>query len=329
MRSKLLQIVNLLKFCDNDYHFCHRIGSCYHSRKIRPMINPISKLGFGVSLTLLTVFVPVGESFAETTATRLDYEHYYIGLDGREFLTFGTHAGLANPNYNRLTFLFPHLEADPTTNHFHGIGTYSYTGSLDNPTVIPTSTNNRLPEYWTELPPIKLLPGKGAFNNRLISQKTNEEYTNWTIKPVQSLLNYSGDPAAEYLYNSSEGAWQELLGEAEIALELVSITPGLGIADSTGVDLFNSVGDRYVIGRGDNFSFLPTFYTSKYAPLGQYSAEFRLIDVNTANNRTPLATSGTFIVDFQVRSVPESSTFLGFGLLGVLGLVSQGKKKSN
>ncbi|NJM89388.1 MAG: PEP-CTERM sorting domain-containing protein [Hydrococcus sp. RU_2_2] len=292
------------------------------------MVNPISKLGFGLSLTLLTVLAPVQPTFAETTSVRPDYERYYIGLDGREFVTYGTYTGLANPNYNRLTFLFPHLEEDPTNNHFHGIGTYSYTGSLDNPTVIPTDTNNRIPEYWTGLSPIKLLPGTGVFANQLISQKTDEEYTNWTISPVQSLLNYPNELPAEYLYNSSEGDWQRSLGEAEIALELVSITPGLGIADSMGVDLFNSVGDRYVIGRGDNFSFEPTFYTSKSAPLGQYSAEFRLVDVNTANNRTPLATSGTFIVDFQVRSVPESSTFLGFGLLGVLGLVSQGKKKS-
>lgn len=107
------------------------------------------------------------------------------------------------------------------------------------------------------------------------------------------------------------------------------ITPGLGIADSTGVDLFNSVGDRYVIGEGDDFSFLPTFYTAKSASNGQYSAEFRLIDVNIANNPTPLGTSGTFIVDFQVQSVPESSTLLGLSLLGVLGLLSQGKKKSD
>jgi hypothetical protein len=293
------------------------------------MVNAISKLGFGLSLTLLTVVVPVQKSFAETTSARPDYEHYYIGLDGREFLTFGTYTGLANPNYNRLSFLFPHLEPDPTTNHFHAIGAYSYTGSLDNPTVIPTSTNNRIPEDWTGLSPIKLLPGTGVFANRLINRRTDEEYTNWTIAPVQSLLNYTNDPAAEYLYNSSEGGWQGSLEDAEIALELVSIAPGLGVADSTGRDLFNSVGDRYVIDRGDDFSFLPTFYTSQSAPAGLYSAEFRLVDVNSANNRTPLAPSGSFAVDFQVESVPESSTLFGLGLLGVLGLLSQAKKKSN
>ncbi|MCU0532476.1 MAG: all3515 family Zur-repressed PEP-CTERM protein [Hydrococcus sp. Prado102] len=293
------------------------------------MVNPISKLGFGLSLTLLSVLAPVQKSFAETTSASPDYEHYYIGLDGREFLTHGTYAGLANPNYNRLSFLAPHLEPDPTTNHFHAIGAYSYTGSLDNPTVISTSTNNRIPEYWTELSPIELLPGTGVFANQLITQKTDDEYTNWTIAPVQSLLNYPDDRAAEYLYNSSEGGWQGSLGNAEIALELVSIAPGLGIADSTGRDLFDFVGDRYVIGQGDDFSFTPVFYTSQSASAGQYSAEFRLVDVNTANNRTLLAPSGTFAVDFQVRSrsVPESSTLLGLGLLGVLGLISQAKKK--
>jgi hypothetical protein len=304
--------------------------TCYRYRKIGFMVNSISRLGLGLSLTLLTV-VPVQKSFAEMTSAKPDYEHSYIGLDTQEFVTYGTYTGLANPNYNRLSFLFPHLEPDSTTNHFHAIGAYSYTGSLDNPTVIPTSTNNRIPEYWTGLSSITLLPGTGVFADRLISQRTDEEYTNWTIAPVQSLLNYPGDRAAEYLYNSSEGGWQGSLEDAEIALELVSISPKLGIADSTGVDLFDSVGDRYVIGQGDDFSFLPIFYTSQSALAGQYSAEFRLVDVNTTNNRTPLASSGTFAVDFQVesQSVPESSTLFGFGLLGVLGLLSQAKKKSN
>lgn len=279
------------------------------------MSKSLSSIGLGVSLGLLTVVASAPTTLAQTSLPRPEYEHYYIGLDGRNFLTSGTYVGLANPNYNRLTFLFPHIEPDSSTNHFHGIGSYSYTGSADNPMVVPTSTNNRLPEYWTGLAPISLLPGTGVFNKRLISQSTTAEYTNWQIKPVQSLLDYGNEPATEFLYNSSEGRWQGLLGEAQIALELVSITPGLGIANVQGVDLFSTVGDRFEIGQGDDFSFLPIFYTAKSAPFGNYSAEFRLVDLNNANGRTPLGASGSFIVDLQVQSVPEPSALLGLSLL--------------
>jgi hypothetical protein len=280
----------------------------------------LASIGIGVPISLLTMVVSVPSTLAQINPASSDYEHYYIGLDGREFLTSGTYAGLVNPNYNRLTFLFPHLEPDPSTNHFHGIGSYSYTGVVENPTIIPTSTNNRLPEYWTGLPPISLVRGTGVFANYLISQPTVEEYTNWQIKPVRSLLDYGSEPATQFLYNSSGGRWQGSLNEAQIALELVSITPGLGIANAQGVDLFAGVGDRYEIGQGDNFSFTPIFYTAKSAPVGHYWAELRLVDLNDTNGRTPWGASGTFIVDFQVQSVPEASTLLGLGFFSTLAL---------
>ncbi|MUG94526.1 hypothetical protein F7734_19955 [Scytonema sp. UIC 10036] len=45
----------------------------------------------------------------------------YVGRDGREFLSVGG-TSIANPNYNRLTFLFSHLFEEATNNHFHAIG---------------------------------------------------------------------------------------------------------------------------------------------------------------------------------------------------------------
>jgi hypothetical protein len=41
-----------------------------------------------------------------------------------------------SPNANRLTFLYAHAEDDPTANHFHTVGFWSYTGEVDAPTVV-------------------------------------------------------------------------------------------------------------------------------------------------------------------------------------------------
>lgn len=273
-----------------------------------------SQVKLGLSVVALTMLVPTQVKAASI------YEHYYVGIDGLETLSRGTYEGLDNPNHNHLTFLFAHIyDEEPDRNHFHGIGSYRYTGDVENPDII--SGNNRLPETYTGLPPMTLLPGTGIFADFLISQATEEEYTNTRIRPVQSLLEYSGDEAADKLYNSSGGRWQGSLGDAIIALELVSITPGLKVADVNGKDLFNNVGDTFVIGQGDTFDFTPIFYTNKSAPVGQYSAEFRLLDVNTDDNYTPLSASGTFFFDFQVQSVPEPSLLLGLGLLTGLAIV--------
>lgn len=292
------------------------------------MLNAIFKLSIGLSCTFLTIIAPISTTVAQSLSNRPEYEHYFIGLDERTVLTSGTYTGLANPNYNRLTFLYPHIEADASTNHFHGIGVYSYTGMPDNPSVISTSINNRIPEYWTEFPPLTLFPGIGVFDNRLVSQRTNSEYTNLKMRPVQTLLEYDNDPATQYLYNSSGGRWQSLLSEAQIALELVAITPGLKVANEQGIDLLDTVGDIYTLGEGDNFSATPTFYTDKFAAKGLYSAEFRLLDLNNANGRTPLLPSGNFIIDFQVLSVPEPSSVLGFGLLMGWALASKLKQET-
>ena len=283
------------------------------------MENSLVQAGLRLSLTFFTVAIPLQAN------AFVDHEHYYVGIDGSENLTFGSYAGLDNPNYNKLTFLFAHFRDDPTTNHFHSLGSYSYTGPVSNPTIIDTNTNNRIPEYFTGLPPLTLLPGSGVFDNKLISKSSEEEYSNLTIKSVQSLLDY-GEEDTNYLYNSSDGRWQGLLGEAAIALELVSLTSGLNIADSNGVNLFDFVGDTYLIGEGDGFSFLPTFYTAKSAEKGEYSATFRLVDLNSNNGRIPLDPSGTFSFDFQVAAVPEPSLLLGLGLLG--GLIFRSQKKN-
>lgn len=268
-------------------------------------------------LVLSTALAPAQ---ADDTHNHSDETEFYIGLDGLEVFPTGTYAGLKNPNYNRLTFLFAHRHEDtPESNHFHGISAYSYSGSLDNLTINSTNTNNRIPESYSEQPPLTLLPGTGFYAGRLISTPTDKEYSNLTIEPVAPLKT-SKELGNQYLFNSSNGRWLSSIEGANIGLQLASISSGLNIGDSTGVDIVKSVGDIYTIGSGDNFSFTPTFWTDAAAPLGTYSASFKLVDLGTGSNRIPFKESGTFSFDFEVKTVPESSTILGLCIVGLLTL---------
>ncbi len=245
-----------------------------------------------------------------SSLTTEEFHHFMVTIDGRETLSYGDYEGLANPNLNRLTMLYPHFAhdgEDVTSSHFHSIGSYSYTGSVDSPTVIDTSTNNQIPEYWTELPPINLVPGTGVFADSLVNEITassEENYNNLKITPIQILENNLDDPAVDAVYNSSDGAWTSSLEDAEIALELISITDGLNIATQDGTNLFEGVGDTYVIGQGDDFSFTPVFYTDTDTNSGNYSAEFRLVDLQS----NPLPESGRFQINFQVPTQAQVST---------------------
>jgi hypothetical protein len=120
----------------------------------------------------------------------------------------------------------------------------------------------------------------------------------------------------------------DLLGDdASISIELVAVSPGLGIANEQGQDLFNAVGDTYLIGQGDHFSFTPIFYASPSTSDQNYSASFRLIDTNTSNNRTPWLSSGTFSINVQTSAVPEPSNFVGaLAFVGMMGFFRFYKK---
>jgi hypothetical protein len=51
------------------------------------------------------------------------------------------------------------------------------------------------------------------------------------------------------------------------------------------------------------------------------------VDLGSGNNAIPFKESGTFSFDFEVKTVPESSTVLGLGIVGLLGLsVSRWRK---
>ncbi|AFY47652.1 PEP-CTERM putative exosortase interaction domain-containing protein [Nostoc sp. PCC 7524] len=276
----------------------------------------------------LVVSTAVAPAQAHGSDADHDDTESFIGLDGLEFLTSGTYAGLENPNYKRLTFLYAHREEDYTRNHFHGIGVYSYSGPVASPSINSTNINNRIPEISSGIPPLKLLPGTGIYAGRLISMDTHEEYSNLKIQSVQSLQD-PAHPDDLSLFNSSRGRWQSPLAGATIGLQLMSITSGLNIANEAGENILTALGEIYTIGSGDDFSFTPTFWTNRTAAPGVYSATFKLVDLNTDNNRTPFLESGTFSLDFQVEKVPEPSTTISLGVVGLLALsISHLKKRT-
>lgn len=281
----------------------------------------LASLIISTPITVAVVFAPYQTTKAQTLPGH-DHHHLMLGIDGRSEISSGTYAGLANPNYNRLTLLFPHLESNIADNHFHAIGAYSYTGDVSNPTVISTNTNNQIPEYWTNLPPISLIPGTGIFEGKLVNEivegNTETNYTNLKIALVRDLVDELNDPAIEALFNSSNGAWPSSIGDATIALELVDITQGFSVATADGQDMFTGVGDLFTIGSGDDFRFTPTFYATTG---GKHSATFRLVDVNSSSSYTPLSSSGTFRINFQ--STSEPSTYLSLLALGLVGFLSK------
>ena len=283
---------------------------------VRPIITPL----MGLSVVGLSVLTVPQISLAQT-AGHSSHHHLMIGRDNLQTLTSGTYAGLPNPNYNRLSLLFPHLHDPVSTSGLHAIGIYSYTGPAINATIIPTNTNNQLPEIG-KAPALSLTPGTGVFTNKMVSGKTEDNmYSDLKMKPLDHLTDDLAEPFVYAIYNAGNGRWNDLLGDdASISIELVAVSPGLGIANEQGQDLFNAVGDTYLIGQGDHFSFTPIFYASPSTSDQNYSASFRLLDTNTSNNRTPWLSSGTFSINVQAKAVPEGSNFLGgLTFLGIMG----------
>jgi hypothetical protein len=250
---------------------------------------------------------------------------FYIGVDSLANAT-GTFAGLANPNANRLTMLFDH------GNHFHGIGAYSYSGTAAAPVTLPTNSNNRIPETYARTNPdnqaLALTAGTGAFAGKLVStvqsSGVNHEYGHLGAASIQSLVGLS--PEADVLYGSSSGRYSQVYDGVLVGLKLESATAGLKVAANGDLDLFDT-SNVAVLGDGNSFSFLPTFYVDAGAAAGTYTAQFSLVNLGT--NQSVL-NSGTFYIDFAVApAVPEPGTWaLMVAGLATLGAVARRRKNA-
>lgn len=249
--------------------------------------------------TLSSVAV-AGLTALSALSAQAELAEFYIGIDARTE-GFGSYAD--NPNENRLTLLYAH------GNHYHSIGSYTYTGDAADPVVLDTNGNNRLPETFTLQAPLELTPGTGAFAGLLTSNpQPGVHYSDMEMRSVHTL---DGDPDdVEGLFGSSNGRWDDAFDAAHIHLEIVSLTPGLNLSTTSPLATYG-IGDDVHVGDGDEgFSFTPVFWTDASATPGVYTAELRLVDEHGV-----YGDSGRFYIDYQV--VPEPGSL---GLLAVAGL---------
>lgn len=250
---------------------------------------------------------------ATAASVRAAEHNYYLTVDGRPTLASGTYTGQANPNGGRLTLLYAHWNDDtPSSNHFHGIGVYSLTGAADAPTVLDTNGNNRLPETYTAQAPLTLQAGAGAYAGKLVSGENGEHYSDLSLFSIHDLaaaatLNPTSPEG--YMYNSNAGYKNMPMTGLDLALEIVSISPGLNLGQAG----LNQPGDRLSIGGEASWPFEPVFWTDGNAAPGAYSASLRLVD-----QANVFGSSGTFHVDFAI--VPEPGS-IGMALLAGLGFV--------
>jgi hypothetical protein len=223
---------------------------------------------------------------------------YFVGVDGLETLTSGTGAGLPNPNFGRLTLLVAHRFAeDPTRNHFHAIGAYTYASIEGGPPFeISTSTNNRIPEISTGFLPLPLHRGTGLHGNHLVSLPTESEYSNLRIASIQSLAGLPPDSPDGILFLSSGGRWASRLDGAQVALQRVSLTPGLHVFDERERPVL--LERLHELGDGNTLALFPTYVAHRLAPVGTYSATLKLVDVRRSDER--FGDSGRFTFDFRV-----------------------------
>ena len=245
-----------------------------------------------------------------------DVGGFFVGIDSRATLVSGVYVGLPNPNFNRLTFLYPHSFATTVgNNHYHGISTYVYVGPAGSPTIVNTNTGGwRIPEVYTGQAPLTLVAStNGLYAGKFISATTLEHYSTIRIKSVHTLTtnitagpvtNYYGYGSGEWhMFNSSGGLRTQSMAGATIALELVSLTPGLHLGNATTTDLATNAGDRVTLGGGNNFIWNPVLWTETNAAPGTYEFKFKLVD--TAGSG-PLD-SGVATIQFRVISGPALS----------------------
>ncbi|TWT88947.1 hypothetical protein Mal64_24370 [Pseudobythopirellula maris] len=242
---------------------------------------------------------------------RAELAQYYIGIDSRDTpydapASEGGGAYPDNPNENRLTLLLQH------GSHYHGIGQYTYSGSAASPTLVDTNSNNRLPEGYTGQEPLPLLPGSGVYAGKMTSKALfGVTYSDLEMLNVQSL---DGAGALEQvLFDSSSGRWNAEFDTAHIHLELVSVSsPLLGVGTLGNPNALSFGGDVH-LGDGDElFSFTPVLWVDEAAPVGTYSAEFRLVDESSA-----FGDSGRFFIDVQQVPEPTALSLAGVVMIAL------------
>jgi hypothetical protein len=233
---------------------------------------------------------------------------------------------------------------DMSSNHYHRVGSINYVippgFTAANPVPadqVPATTfgNARLPE--STYPDIKMKPGTGAWAGKFVTSDRPQtvgdrstEYDNLRIASVHTMRDAAGaDPGsqaaalannnpAQALYYSSrfthtqnghnlvnQPRYTGMMDDVLVGLRLVSISPGLNIAEPDGDALFTGgAGTVETLGPGNTFDFSFALWVDGSAALdSRYSAFFELINLNTAST---IPGSGQW--RFDVQAVPEPAT---------------------
>ncbi|MBM3847999.1 MAG: hypothetical protein FJ405_17150, partial [Verrucomicrobia bacterium] len=249
---------------------------------------------------------------------------YYVGYDDQPTVFApASYRGLPNPNRGKITLFYPHAFADNRgQNHFHNIGTYSYSGPTNDLKIVPTNSNTRIPEVGTRQPPLTLVAGKGAWVGKLVSASTAEHYSTMRFRSVQALrFEKRNGQTNEYGYGSPEwhmlfnrfgpqfanfdnAVYSKVIPAQTLAVELVSLTPGLNIGLATNTTILANPGDRHLLGDANEFDFQPVFWTDASAAPGRYTVAWKFVDVSEGSGSL-VPESGISHVDFRVAASPE------------------------
>ena len=238
---------------------------------------------------------------------------YYVGVDGLQTIATGEFAGQANPNYNRLTFLYAHNnEATPASNHYHSKGIYRYQPGTGASPVIDQSPSNYLPEGTN--PPLTFTTGGGIYIGMTVAQEDPGNHSSLIdIRDTGDISSFAVGSGEHYMFNSSGGRYAGSLAGADIHLVLMSMSPGLNIGSDSAFSIgLTNPGDEFHL--GDDVNFSPVFWLDENAAAGDYVARFKLVDEEGV-----FGDSGEF--EFRYAVVPEPSAALLAGGAMLLGLV--------
>jgi hypothetical protein len=256
-------------------------------------------------MTVATTMVAVAT--LTSAPARAELLSYYIGVDDLPTLTSGTYSGLANPNFNHLTFLYAHWStSNPASNHYHSKGIETYTGPAGSPMIV-RSTSDFVPEG--SLPPIKLSAGTGIYAGKLATNPYSDlsdpvyHFSFLRHGNTDSLAGFPSGSGEQVLHDSSGGRWNSPAVAAHLHAEIVSLTPGLNVGDASSLNLGGAGTELHLSDPGEQLDFTPILWTDTSAAPGVYEAVFRFFDEDGT-----FGDSGN--IRFRAEVVPEPHTLL-------------------